>query len=66
MLTFPIMVLGLMILLLVAADSTRRQFIGSNPALTAGHCKWATAGIILLVGSFLLLPTVAFVEYLLG
>ena len=37
MLTFPVMVFGVLIVLLVGADAARRQITGKTPALTRGR-----------------------------
>jgi len=65
MFTFPVMVLGVLIVLLIGADAARREFIGKTQALTRGRLNLAVAGMVLIVVGFLLLPTIAFVEYLL-
>ena len=65
MLTFPVMVFGVLIVLLVGADAARRQITGKTPALTRGRINLAVAGMVLMVVSFFLLPAIAFVEYLL-
>jgi len=65
MLTFPLMVFGVLIVLLVCADAARRQITGKTPALTRGRINLAVAGMVLIVVSFFLLPALAFVEYLL-
>ena len=65
MLTFPVMVLGLLIVLLVGADAARRRITGKTPALTKGRINLAVVGMVLMVAGFFLLPAIAFIEYLL-
>jgi hypothetical protein len=65
LITLAIWAVAAVIILSAGVDAVRRRFAGDAPALTRKHLIWIIVGETGIIGSFFLLPVVAWIRDLL-